>query len=118
MQIHFIILRREEGRSFLLTLPGQTTGRGNGIFPGILVKPRKGSEALFRRCRKENPDGTVFFTRSLRKIPNGYDALDLEPVSSLHALSDNSLFSDREEILSRWEKYAQENNITEPSPGG
>lgn len=31
MQIHFIILKCEEGQSFLLTLPGQTMGRGNGV---------------------------------------------------------------------------------------
>lgn len=79
MVCHFFVLRRRDGRSFFLTLPGQTLGRdGRAVTLDIIVKPRKDAESRFRRLRKDSPDGAVFVTRSLRRENGCYSAGDID----------------------------------------
>lgn len=111
MKTHFFVLRDEDGRKSFLTLPGQTIGRGNTVIPGILVKPRKGVEALFRKYKKESPDGTFFFTRSLKKAPSCYSAEDIEPISVLYDDTDKLVFPETEKARLEWEQYKLQNDL-------
>jgi hypothetical protein len=82
--IHFCILTKTPGgKSSILTLPGQEFSnrrtKNKRIFEGILIKPRKGSFAKYRKY----PIGTIFFTDSLKEERDCYSALTLTPVEAL-----------------------------------
>lgn len=111
-RIHFFVLRHKDGRTFFLTLPGQTIGRNTQVLPGIIVKPRKGVEALFRKFRKNSPDGTVFFTRSLRWEYSCYSAGDMDFVSDLYGSEGKLVFPETEQIRQEWEQYKLNNDIS------
>lgn len=109
---HFFVLRRKEGRASFLALPGQTVGRDTKVTPDVIVKPRKGVEALFRKFRKDSPDGTFFFTRSLRREYGCYSAGDIEPVSVLYG-TERLVFPETEQTQREWEQYKLQNDIHE-----
>lgn len=108
---HFFVLRREDGRASFLTLPGQMLGRSTQVTPGVIVKPRKGVEALFRKFRKDSPDGTFFFTRSLRREYGCYSAADIEPVSVLYG-TERLVFPETEQVRRDWEQFKIQNDIS------
>lgn len=104
---HFFVLRRKEGRASFLTLPAQTLGRdGKPVTSGIIVKPRKGVEALFRKFRKDSPDDTVFYTRSLKREYGCYSAGDINPVSDLYRKESSA---DSDTARTEWESYKSTN---------
>ena len=108
-RIHFLEKRQTAGGCILTPLPGQTTGRGEGVRQGLRVTPAKGQESRIRRTLKAYGEGTVFATTTLRRTTRGfgtqYECSDLRVLTEAPSREDEA---PSEEMTAEWSRFSEQ----------